>query len=130
MDNVKKPKKPLIFYYCMVLVVIILFNSLLMPRIARRSIEDVDYGTFMSMTESRNIGKVDIQPNQILFTDRDNTAVYRTGVMNDPDLAERLHRSGAEFTPEIIEEASPILTFLLSWILPIAIFWGLGHLLT
>ena len=130
MDKVKKPRKPLIYYYVIVLVVIILFNALLMPRIAQARVEDVDYGTFMTMTEHKNIGKVDIQPNQILFTDRDNTAVYRTGIMYDPGLAERLHDSGAQFTPEIIEEASPILSFLLSWILPFVMFWLLGRWMT
>ena len=130
MDNVKKPKKPLIYYYIIVLIVIVLFNALLMPRIARAKIQDVDYGTFMTMTENRQIGRVEVQKNQILFTDKEETKVFRTGVMNDPVLAQRLHKAGAVFDQEIVEEASPILTFLLSWILPFLIFWGLGRLLT
>ena len=130
MDNVKKPKKPLIFYYAVVLIVIVLFNALLMPRIARASIRDVDYGTFMTMTDNHDIGRVEVQKNQILFTDKAEGQVFRTGVMNDPALAERLHQSGAVFDQEIVEEASPILTFLLSWILPFVIFWALGRLMT
>ena len=130
MDKVKKPRKPLIFYYFMVLILIILFNALLMPKIVRAKIQDVDYGTFMTMTEQKNIGRVEVQKNQILFTDKADTQVFRTGLMNDPVLAERLHRSGAKFDQEIVEEASPILTFLLSWILPFVMFWLLGRLLT
>lgn len=130
MDKVKKPRKPLIFYYAIVLVVIVLFNALLMPRIARVRIKDVDYGTFMTMTDQKQIGRVEVQRNQILFTDKSDSQVFRTGVMNDPALAERLHRSGAKFDQEIVEEASPILTFLLSWILPFVMFWLLGRLLT
>ena len=130
MDKVKKPRKPLIFYYAIVLIVIVLFNALLLPRIMGNQIEDVDYGTFMDMTEKKEIGQVEVQYNQILFTDKEEKQVYRTGVMPDPGLTERLHASGAEFTQEIVEEASPVLTFLLSWILPLLVFWLIGHFLT
>ena len=128
--NVKKPRKPLIYYYIIVLLVIVLFNALLMPRITRARIQDVDYGTFMAMTEEGKIGRVEVQRNQILFTDKAETQVFRTGLMNDPVLAQRLYKAGAIFDQEIVEEASPILTFLLSWILPFLLFWGLGRLLT
>lgn len=130
MNEVKKPKKPLIFYYGIAVLAVLLFNLLAMPRIAARQIKEVDYGTFMTMTEEKNIGQVDVQSNQILFTDKENKQIYKTGIMDDPGLVERLHDSGAVFASEIIEEASPILSFLLTWILPMAIFIGLGQLLT
>ncbi len=130
MDNIKKPKKPFIFYYVIVFVAIILFNALVMPKIAESKIKDVDYGTFMSMTENKQIDKVEVQYNQILFTDLEGKVVYRTGVMNDPNLTDRLYAAGAKFTSEIIEESSPILSFLLSWILPFLMFWALGHFLS
>ncbi|MDD6800770.1 MAG: ATP-dependent metallopeptidase FtsH/Yme1/Tma family protein, partial [Firmicutes bacterium] len=130
MDEVKKPKKPLIFYYGIVLLIILLFNLIAMPWIAQRQIKEVDYGTFMTMTEEKNIGKVDVQKNQIVFTDKDNKQIYKTGLMDDPGLIERLHNSDAVFSSEIIEEASPILSFLLTWVLPLVIFIGLGQLMT
>lgn len=126
----KKPKKPLIFYYAIVLLVIVLFNALIMPMFSESRIKDIDYGAFMSMTAKKEIDEVEVQHNQILFTKHDDKTVYRTGVMDDPQLTERLHQSGAKFTKEIIREASPILSFLLSWILPLAIFWLLGHFLS
>ena len=127
MNEVKKPKKPLIYYYIIVMAILLMFNLMLMPLIAERSIKDVDYGQFMTMTESKKISQVEIQDNQILFTDKTNSTVYRTGLMNDPGLVERLHESGAKFTSEISRETSPILTFLLSWILPIILFIGIGQ---
>ncbi|MDD6175152.1 MAG: ATP-dependent zinc metalloprotease FtsH [Firmicutes bacterium] len=130
MNEVKKPKKPLIFYYGIAVLAVLLFNLLAMPRIAARQIKEVDYGTFMTMTEEKNIGQVDVQSNQILFTDKENKQIYKTGIMDDPGLVDRLHDSGAVFASEIIEEASPILSFLLTWILPMVIFIGLGQLLT
>ena len=130
MDEVKKPKKPLIFYYGIVLLVILLFNLIAMPWFAQRQIKEVDYGTFMTMTEENNIGQVDVQNNQIVFTDRENKQIYKTGRMDDPGLTQRLHDSDAVFASEIIEETSPILSFLLTWILPMVIFIGLGQLMT
>ncbi|MGN1316984.1 MAG: ATP-dependent zinc metalloprotease FtsH [Acutalibacteraceae bacterium] len=130
MNEVKKPKKPLIYYYLIVLLVMLLINMLLVPKIAQHQIQETDYGTFMSMTEEQNIGKVQIQDNQILFTDKDNSKVYKTGLMNDPNLVERLKSSGAEFSSEIVEESSPIVSFMLTWILPMLIFIGLGQFLS
>ena len=130
MNEIKRPKTPLIFYYLIVLFVIMLVNALVMPRLAERAVQEVDYGTFMSMTEKQEIGKVQIQSNQILFTNKDNSTVYRTGLMDDPGLVERLYASGAEFTSEIIEQASPLVSFIFSWVLPIAIFVILGQFLS
>ena len=130
MNEVKKPKKPLIFYYAIVMAVLLLFNSLVIPWILERQVKEVDYGTFMTMTEQNEIGKVEIQSNQIVFTDKEGTQIYKTGVMEAPGLAERLHASGAEFTSEIIEETSPFLSVLLSWILPLVIFIALGQYLS
>ena len=130
MDNVKKPRKPLIFYYVMVFLAIILFNALVMPMISESRIEDVDYGTFMDVTEKKLIDEVEIQSNQILFTQKDDNTIYRTGRMLDMNMAERLHDAGASFTPEIVDEGSPFLSFLLSWILPFLMFWLLGHFMT
>ena len=129
MKEVKSPKKPLIYYYCIVLLVLMVFNSFILPLIARQQIKEVDYGTFMTMTEKGEIGKVEIEGNQILFTDKDGETIYKTGVMNDPGLTERLHASGAEFASEIVEEASPLMTFFLTWILPVVFFVALGQLL-
>ena len=129
MKEVKSPKKPLIYYYAVVLLVLMVFNSLILPLIAKRQIKEVDYGTFMTMTEKGEIGKVEIESNQILFTDKDGETIYKTGVMNDPGLTERLHASGAEFASEIVEEASPLMSFLLTWILPVVFFVALGQLL-
>ena len=97
MKEVKTPKKPLIYYYSIVLLVLMLFNFLAVPYLAQRQIKEVDYGTFMDMTESQKIGQVEVQENQILFTNKDNTKVYKTGIMNDPNLIYRLRESGAEF---------------------------------
>ena len=130
MNEVKKPKKPLIFYYLMVLLAMMLFNWLVMPWMLERQIQEVDYGTFMTMTEEHNIGQVDIQSNQIVFTDKDNTKIYKTGLMDDPGRTERLHASGAVFSSEIIEEASPLMSILLSWVLPMVIFIGLGQFMS
>ena len=129
MKEVKSPKKPLIYYYAVVLLVLMVFNSLILPLIAKRQIKEVDYGTFMTMTEKGEIGKVEIESNQILFTDKDGETIYKTGVMNDPGLTERLHASGAEFASEIVEEASPLMSFFLTWILPVVFFVALGQLL-
>ena len=130
MNEIKKPKKPLIFYYTLVLVIIILINSLLVPWMAKMQIKEVDYGTFMTMTDNKEIGKVEIQSNQILFTNKDESVIYKTGVIEDPGLVERLHDSGAEFASEIVEQTSPLLSFLLTWILPLVIFFAIGELLS
>lgn len=130
MNEIKKPKKPLIFYYAVVILVILLFNLLAMPWIASKQVEEVDYGTFMTMTEEQNIGKVEIQTNQIMFTDKAEEQIYKTGLLYDPDLVNRLKAAGAEFSGEIIEETSPILSFLVSWILPMAIFALIGQTLS
>ena len=130
MNEVQKPKKPLIFYYVIVLLVILFINIFVMPEIARHQIKEVDYGEFMSMTENQEIGEVQVQENQILLTSKDGKSIYKTGIMNDPELTQRLRDSGAKFSSEIIEETSPILSFLLSWILPMVIFIGLGQLLS
>ena len=130
MNEVKQPKKPLAYYYFIVLICVMLFNWLLMPRILEQQIQQVDYGTFMTMTEEGNIGQVDIQSNQIVFTDKENTKIYKTGLMDDPGRTERLHAAGAVFSSEIIEEASPLISILLSWVLPMVLFIALGQFLT
>ena len=130
MNEVKRPKKPLIFYYTLVMVALVLFNFLLMPWIAKRQIVEVDYGTFITMTENKEIGQVEVEDNQILFSSKDGSKLYKTGVMNDPDLVNRLHDSGAEFSSEIVEETSPLLSLLLTWILPIVLFIALGQFMS
>ena len=130
MNEVKQPKKPLLFYYSIALVVLMLFNFLAMPTILERQVQEVDYGTFMTMTEEKNIGLVEITDNQIVFTDKEQTKVYKTGLMDDPNRTERLYEAGAIFGSEIVEEASPILSFLLSWVLPILIFIGIGQFMS
>ena len=129
MKEVPKPKKPLIFYYGAVLLVLMLFNLLAMPWLAQRQIREVDYSTFIQMADDRELGQVEVQQeeNQILFTDKDNTAIYKTGMMPDPDLTQRLDESGAKFSGQIIQQTNPILSFLLSWVLPIAVFIAIGQ---
>ena len=127
MQEVKRPRKPLIYFYVAMILAILVFNCIVAPYIEGKAIEDVDYGTFMTMTENGEIGKVQIQQNQIVFTNKEESAIYRTGVIEDPGLVERLHASGAIFTSEIIEKTSPLVTLLLSWLLPIVIFVLLGQ---
>lgn len=129
MQEVQRPKKPLIFYYGIVLLILLLFNFLAMPWLAQRQIKQVDYGTFIDMAKNHQLGLVEVQQedNMILFTDKDQTAVYKTGMMPDPDLTERLDESGAVFSGEIIEQANPIISFLLSWVLPIFVFIAIGQ---
>ena len=129
MNTVKSPKKPLIFYYLIVMLALFLFNALLMPNISEMKIQEVDYGTFITMTDEKQIDQVEIQTNRILFTDKEGK-VYKTGLMDDPNRTERLYASGAQFSSEIIEEMSPLLSFFVSWIAPILIFMLLGQLLT
>ena len=127
MNEVKTPKKPLIYYYTIAMLVLLLMNLLVTPLLQQMRIKEVDYGTFMSMTENKEIGKVEIEENRILFTDKDGKAIYQTGLMDDPGRTERLYASGAEFSSEIVQEMSPLLSFLLTWILPIVIFMALGQ---
>ena len=130
MKEIKQPKRPLLFYYGIVLLIIVLFNLIIMPMIVQRQIKEVDYGTFMTMTEEGDVGQVEIQSNMIIFTNADDSQVYRTGLVDDPNRAERLHEAGVSFSSEIVEETSPLLSFLLYWILPILIFFGLGQALS
>ena len=130
MKEIKKPKKPLIFYYGIVMAALLLVNLFIMPWMARRQIQEVDYGTFMTMTENGELGEVELESNQILFTDKDMTQIYKTGPIEDPGLVERLHAAGVTFSSEIIEQASPLLSFILSWVLPIAIFIGIGQFMS
>ena len=127
MKEVKSPKKPLIYYYGIALLVLVLVNFLALPMIAKQQIKEVDYGTFMSMTEKQEIGQVEIQENQILFTDKAGENIYKTGLMNDPNLTQRLYDSGAKFTSEIIEQTSPMMSILLSWVLPVVLIIALGQ---
>ena len=130
MNEVKQPKKPLAYYYGMVLLLLLVFNWLVMPMIADAKIKEVDYGTFMSMTESKDIGRVEIEDNQILFTNKDETQIFKTGLMEDPDRTQRLYDAGAKFSSEIVEETSPFLTALLYFILPLVLFIALGQFLS
>ena len=130
MNEVKRPKKPLFFYYAVTMIILLLFNLFVMPLIAKRQIQEVDYGTFITMAKEMNIGTVEVQDNQILFTDKENTRVYKTGKMNDPELVDRLYAAGAKFGEEIIEETSPLVTILLYWVLPIVIFVALGQFMS
>ena len=130
MQEVKQPnKKPFIFYYLIALVAIMLINSLLVPQIVQRAVKEVDYNTFMQMTYDKQIEEVQVQDNQIVFTAKDDKTIYKTGLMDDPDRTQRLYDSGAKFSSEIVEEASPILSFLISWLLPLIIIIGFGQLM-
>ena len=127
MKEVKTPRKPLAIYYALVLLMLLLLNLVLLPWMEERQIKEVDYGTFMTMTEEKNIGRVDIESNQIIFTDKDETQVYRTGLMNDTGLTERLYDAGATFSSEIVEQSSPVLSFLIWFVLPIILFSAIGN---
>ena len=130
MQEVKQPnKKPFIFYYLIALVAIMLINSLLVPQIVQRAVKEVDYNTFMQMTYDKQIDEVQIQDNQIVFTAKNDKTIYKTGLMDDPDRTQRLYDSGAKFSSEIVEEASPVLSFLISWLLPLIIIIGFGQLM-
>ena len=129
MKEVKSPKKPLIYYYVIVLLVLATFNFFVSPLLLSRQVTEVDYGTFMSMTEKKNIGRVEVEDSQIIFTDKNNDNIYKTGVMGDPNLTERLYQSGATFSKDIEQTMSPIMSFLLTFILPMVIFVVLGQYL-
>ena len=128
MKEVKSPKKPLIFYYGIALLVIVLFNVIVSPLLIKARVVEVDYGTFMSMIEQKKIGNVEVKNDQIIFTEKDNEKViYKTGAMNDPTLTQRLYDSGAKFSKDIETTTSPIVSFLLTFVLPLLIFIGLGQ---
>ncbi|MCI6024077.1 MAG: ATP-dependent zinc metalloprotease FtsH [Candidatus Faecivivens sp.] len=130
MDEIKSPKKPLIFYYIIVMAILLLLNLFAVPKMMQMSITEVDYGTFMTMTENKEIGQVEIEDNQILFTDQSGDKIYKTGLMDDPGLTERLYDSGAKFSSEIVEQASPIANFLLTWVFPVVLFVVVGQLVS
>ena len=130
MNEVKTPKKPLVFYYGIAMVVLLLLNMLVMPLITQHQVEEVDYGTFIKMTENKEIGQVEIEDNQILFTNKDKSKIYKTGLLNDDGLVQRLYDSGAEFASEIVEQMSPLMSFIVSWVLPVVLFVVLGQLLS
>ena len=130
MNEVKTPKKPLVFYYGIAMVVLLLLNMLVMPLITQHQVEEVDYGTFIKMTENKEIGQVEIEDNQILFTNKDKSKIYKTGLLNDDGLVQRLYDSGAEFSGEIVEQMSPLMSFIVSWVLPVVLFVELGQLLS
>ena len=130
MNEVKTPKKPFYVYYAIVLLALFLINAFLVPNLSGRMVKEVDYDTFMKMTLNKKIDEVEIQDNQIVFTDKDDKTIYKTGVMNDPDLTQRLYDSGAKFSSEIVEQMSPLTSFFIAWILPILIFFALGQLLS
>lgn len=132
MQEVQKPKKPLIFYYGIVLVVLMLVNFFAMPWFLQRQVREVDYSTFMEMAENQELGQVEVQQQdqQIIFTNKDNTAIFKTGMMPDPDLTQRLADSGAKFSGEIIEQANPIISILVSWVLPVIVFVAIGQFMS
>ncbi len=128
MKEVKSPKKPLIFYYGIALLVIVLFNVIVSPLLVKARVTEVDYGTFMSMIEQKKIGNVEVEDDQIIFTDKDDAKkIYKTGAMNDPTLTQRLYDSGAKFSKDIETTTSPLVSFLLTFVLPLIIFIGLGQ---
>lgn len=127
MNEIKKPnKKPLMYYAAVAFLLLMIFNIFATPAIFRAQVKEVDYGTFMKMTEDKDIGLVEVNSREIVFTDKAQENFYKTGAMADPDLTTRLYEAGAEFSQEIVEETSPLLVFLLSWVLPILIFVWIG----
>lgn len=130
MQEVKSPKRPMIFYYIIALVAILCINFLLLPALEQRQVKEVDYGTFMTMIDEKQIDSVNIESNQIIFTDKSGDTVYKTGIIEDPDLVTRLHESGAKFSSEIIEPTSPIISFLMACLLPMLIMIALGQWLS
>ena len=127
MKEVKSPKKPLAYYYVIIVSILLLFNLFFAPSLMRRQVQEVDYGTFMSMIDEKNIGKVEVEDSEILFTDKDNTKIYTTGAMNDPTLTQRLYDCGAQFTKEVQKTTSPLLGYFITGILPLLIFIGIGR---
>ena len=129
MKEIKNPKRPLIYYAIVAMLAVLLFNLIAVPAMANAAVKEVDYGTFMDMTEKGDIGKVEIESNQIIFTDKSGQNFYKTGLMDDPDRTERLYKAGAEFSSEIVEQTSPLLSFVLTWVLPILIFVWIGDIM-
>ena len=127
MKEVKPSKKPLAIYYAIVLLVLLVLNLVFVPWLTERQVKEVDYGTFMSMTAEKQIGRVDIESNQIVFTDKEEKQIYKTGLMNDPGLTQRLYDAGAQFSSEIVEQGSPVLSFLIWFALPILLFSFIGN---
>lgn len=127
MKEVKTPKKPLAYYYGIVLIVLIVFNLVVTPILMEHQVKETDYGTFMSMIEKKNIGEVEVEDNQIIFTDKDQKNIYKTGLMNDPNLTDRLYECGAVFAKDIDKQMSPIISFLLTGVLPLILFIALGN---
>ena len=127
MKEVKSPKKPLAYYYVIIVSILLLFNLFFAPSLMRRQVQEVDYGTFMSMIDEKNIGKVEVEDSEILFTDKDDTKIYTTGAMNDPTLTQRLYDCGAQFTKEVQKTTSPLLGYFITGILPLLIFIGIGQ---
>ena len=130
MKEIKNPKRPLVYYAVVAMLAVLLFNLLAVPAMANAAVKEVDYGTFMDMTEKGDIGKVEIESNQIIFTDKSGQSFYKTGLMDDPDRTERLYKAGAEFSSEIVEQTSPLLSFVLTWVLPILIFVWIGDVMS
>ena len=130
MKEIKNPKRPLVYYAVVAMLAVLLFNLLAVPAMANAAVKEVDYGTFMDMTENGDIGKVEIESNQIIFTDKSGQSFYKTGLMDDPDRTERLYKAGAEFSSEIVEQTSPLLSFVLTWVLPILIFVWIGDVMS
>ena len=130
MKEVKSPKKPLLYYYLIITAAILVFNLIFTPMLLREQVKEVDYGTFMSMIENKEIGEVEVEDTEIIFTDKDNANIYSTGAMDDPTLTQRLYESGAKFTKEVQQTTSPLVSFLLTTLLPLLIFVGIGQYLS
>ena len=130
MNEVKNPKRPLVYYSIIALLAILIFNIFATPALFATQVKEVDYGTFMKMTEDGDIGLVEVDSNEIVFTDKAKENYYKTGVMDDPNLTERLYKSGAEFSSEIVQQASPLLSFFLTWVLPILLFVWIGDIMS
>ena len=127
MKEVKNPRKPLIYYYGIAVLVIFLFNLIVTPVLMNRQVKEVDYGTFMEMIDKKNIGKVEVDDSEILFTDKENETIYKTGAMNDPTLTQRLYDCGAKFSKDVDQTMSPLLSGILSFVVPLLIFFALGQ---
>ena len=127
MKEVKNPRKPLIYYYGIAVLVIFLFNLIVTPILMNRQVKEVDYGTFMEMIDKKNIGKVEVDDSEILFTDKENETIYKTGAMNDPTLTQRLYDCGAKFSKDVDQTMSPLLSGILSFVVPLLIFFALGQ---
>ena len=130
MKEVKSPKKPLIYYYSIIILIVLLFNVVVAPLLMKNQVEEVDYGTFMRMIDEKNIGEVEVEDDEIVFTDKDKQQVYTTGAMDDPTLTQRLYDAGATFTKQVQQTTSPVLSFILSTLVPLLIFFGIGQYLS